>query len=100
MLSAAGRMAGVRVEELHDFALARAGTAPVRELVSRDMAREAREELADLVNYLRWWLEQLSLTRRPGDHGAAEAHGRIGNALAYAAAAFEEVRAAERLLGA
>lgn len=98
MLASAGRMAGVRVEELHDFALARAGTAPVREMLGRDFAREAAEEFSDAANYLRWWLEQVSLTRRPGDHGAAEAHGRIGRALALAAAAFEEVRAAERLL--
>lgn len=91
-------MVGVETDALNAFALARAGTEPVRDLTARDFGREIREEAADGRNYAVWWLEQVSLTRQSTDHAAAEARGHIGNALAYIAAAFEEVRAAERLL--
>ena len=55
----------VRADELIAFAELRAGHGPVRDLLTRDMGREVREELADARNYLVWWALQASCQREP-----------------------------------
>lgn len=81
----AGAAARVGVVELVRFAELRAGDGPVRELATRDFAREVLEELADARNYLVWHALQAS-TGTPAD---GELTSGIAGALAGVAVAFD-----------
>jgi hypothetical protein len=82
---------------LSDFAEARAGRGPVRDISTRNFAREVLEELADARNYLVWWIEQLATAPGPPDELAGEISEALGQALAATALAYEHATRARAL---
>lgn len=81
---------------LSDFAEARAGRGPVRDLAMRQFAREVLEELADARNYLVWWVEQV-IAAGEHDELSGEITEAIGQALAAVALAYEHATRARAL---
>lgn len=82
---------------LSDFAEARSGRDPVREIATRNFARETLEELADARNYIVWWIEQLATAGGPDDELSGEISEALGMALAAVASAFEQTTRARAL---
>jgi hypothetical protein len=81
---------------LSDFAEARAGRAPVRDIATRNFAREVLEELADARTYLVWWLEQV-VHAGGADELSGEITEALGQALAATALAYEHAGRARAL---
>jgi hypothetical protein len=91
--SQAAEVVHVNAERLIEYAEHRAGPAPVRDLDTRNFAREVVEELADARNYLVWWAEQLTRADNGSDE-TGEMTSEICAALSHVAAAFEHAERA------
>lgn len=97
LTEAAARGQGVDPQPVITMAQVRAHPGPVRDLLTRRFDVEAHEELADTINYLCWWIEQLQLTQ--AEHPQLEdAMSHISRAHGAAIVAFNEVTRAVELL--
>jgi alkylation response protein AidB-like acyl-CoA dehydrogenase len=90
--------ASARIDDdrLSSFAEQRAGDAPVRDLETRNFAREVLEELADARNYLVWWSQQVTALDDSSEL-TGEIIEQLGQSLASVATAFGAAERARAL---
>ena len=94
---AARALTAVAPERLITFAELRAGSAPVRDLETRDFGREVLEELADARNYAVWWQRQLMLYAPDDPDLHIGLSVAISWTLAHTAVAFQHANQAREL---